>query len=576
VAKLTLGDISSTSAGSLITTFNNNNTLLEAALENTLSRDGTAPNEMNADLDMNSNRIYNLPAATADTEPVRYAEFNTFVAAMSAAVAAAQAAQAAAELAYDNFDDRYLGEKAVAPTLDNDGNALLTGALYFNSVDTTMYVWNGAAWEVAVGGGTDDQTAAEVPFTPVGTIAATDVQAAIAELDSEFPERGQDLVAAMFSGGTQTGITVTYDDTDGTLDLTVTAAGSGDVTGPAASIDNEIVLFDSTTGKVIKRAAGTGMVSATSGVINYRTITGTANQITVANGNGSGDPTLSLPADVIIPTVLTVPNTGLHLLDTNASHDLIIAPGSDLTADRTLTVTTGDSARTLTISGNATVSQDYSTTGNPQFATIELGAATDTTLSRVSAGVVAIEGSNILTAATGQPLDATLTALAGLNATAGLVVETAADTFTKRTLTGTSSITVTNGDGASGNPTVRVTAIPIGIACSDETTALTTGTAKATFRMPYAFTVTAVRASVTTAPTGGTLLTVDINESGVSILSTKLTFDASEKTTTTAATPAVISDTSLADDAEITIDIDAVGSTIAGAGLKVWIIGYPT
>lgn len=114
------------------------------------------------------------------------------------------------------------------------------------------------------------------------------------------------------------------------------------------------------------------------------------------------------------------------------------------------------------------------------------------------------------------------------------------------------------------------------IAASDETTALTTGTAKTTFRMPYAMTLTAVRASVTTAPTGGTLLTVDINESGTTILSTKLTFDASEKTTTTAATAAVISDSSLADDAEITIDIDAVGSTIAGAGLKVYLIGTRT
>jgi hypothetical protein len=110
------------------------------------------------------------------------------------------------------------------------------------------------------------------------------------------------------------------------------------------------------------------------------------------------------------------------------------------------------------------------------------------------------------------------------------------------------------------------------IACSDETTALTTGAAKATFRMPFAMTVSAVRASVTTAPTDAAL-TVDINESGTTILSTKLTIDAGEKTSTTAATPAVISDTALADDAEITIDIDQIGSTIAGAGLKVYIIG---
>jgi len=90
--------------------------------------------------------------------------------------------------------------------------------------------------------------------------------------------------------------------------------------------------------------------------------------------------------------------------------------------------------------------------------------------------------------------------------------------------------------------------------------------------MPCAMTVTSVRASVGTAPTGSTLI-VDINENGTSILSTKLSIDVTEKTSTTAAVPAVISDSALADDSEITIDIDQIGSTIAGAGLKVTIIG---
>ena len=117
--------------------------------------------------------------------------------------------------------------------------------------------------------------------------------------------------------------------------------------------------------------------------------------------------------------------------------------------------------------------------------------------------------------------------------------------------------------------------VPIGVAVSDETTALTAGTAKLTFRMPYAMTLTEVRASVTTAPTGANLI-VDINEGGTSILSTKLSIDAGEKTSTTAASAAVISDTALADDAEITVDIDQIGSTVAGAGLKVWLIGNKT
>ncbi|MES2783019.1 MAG: hypothetical protein V4657_09500 [Pseudomonadota bacterium] len=111
------------------------------------------------------------------------------------------------------------------------------------------------------------------------------------------------------------------------------------------------------------------------------------------------------------------------------------------------------------------------------------------------------------------------------------------------------------------------------IAVGDETTAITTGTAKIKFRMPYAFTVTAVKASLGTTSSSG-IPTVDINETGTTILSTKLTIDAGETTSTTAATAAVISDASLADDAEMTIDIDVAGT--GAAGLKVYLIGYRT
>lgn len=108
----------------------------------------------------------------------------------------------------------------------------------------------------------------------------------------------------------------------------------------------------------------------------------------------------------------------------------------------------------------------------------------------------------------------------------------------------------------------------------DETTALTVATLK-TFRTPYAFTLTDVRASVTTAPTDANLI-VDVLEGGVSVFSTLLSIDDGAKTSTTATTPAVISDASLADDAEMTIAVTQIGSTIAGAGLKVTLIGYRT
>lgn len=111
------------------------------------------------------------------------------------------------------------------------------------------------------------------------------------------------------------------------------------------------------------------------------------------------------------------------------------------------------------------------------------------------------------------------------------------------------------------------------VALGDETTAITVGGAKVTFRMPYAFTVTEVRASLTTISSSG-LPTFDINEAGASILSTTLTINASEKTSTTAVTAAVISDSALADDAEITIDVDVAGTGAAGA--KIYLIGSRT
>jgi hypothetical protein len=120
----------------------------------------------------------------------------------------------------------------------------------------------------------------------------------------------------------------------------------------------------------------------------------------------------------------------------------------------------------------------------------------------------------------------------------------------------------------------------IAIAASDEITPLTTGTAKATFHMPFAFTVTGVFASLTTAQGSGSIFTVDINDGGTTILSTKLTIDNGENVGGSSgfgssATPAVISDSAIAASAKVTIDIDQVGVGDA-AGLKVWLIGYRT
>lgn len=108
--------------------------------------------------------------------------------------------------------------------------------------------------------------------------------------------------------------------------------------------------------------------------------------------------------------------------------------------------------------------------------------------------------------------------------------------------------------------------LPVG----DQTTAITTGTGKLTFRVQRDMTVTAVRASLKTAGTG-TLTTFDINKNGTTILSTKLSIDATETTSITAATPPVISVSTLSSGDIITIDFDAVATNAIGP--VVYILG---
>jgi hypothetical protein len=93
-------------------------------------------------LDANSFTVSGLAAPVSSAD----AATKTYVDAVAGSATAAAASAAAAEAAYDSFDDRYLGSKSTPPTLDNDGNALITGAIYWNSVTNAMYAWTGSEW----------------------------------------------------------------------------------------------------------------------------------------------------------------------------------------------------------------------------------------------------------------------------------------------------------------------------------------------------------------------------------------------------------------------------------------------
>lgn len=140
----------------------------------------------------------------------------------------------------------------------------------------------------------------------------------------------------------------------------------------------------------------------------------------------------------------------------------------------------------------------------------------------------------------------------------GFWAVTTADTIT----IGTTSITIAR---------ARMQQEALCVACSDEGSILAIGQ-KVAFRMPYDITLTEVRASLTTAQTSGSAFTVDVQKNATTLFSTKITIDNGEKTTATAAAPAVLSTTSVSEDDEITIILDQIGDGTA-TGLKVYFVG---
>lgn len=131
------------------------------------------------------------------------------------------------------------------------------------------------------------------------------------------------------------------------------------------------------------------------------------------------------------------------------------------------------------------------------------------------------------------------------------------------------------GEYFAGDLLAAVDEVTLILAASDETADLTVADGKVIFRAPFAFTISSVSASVSAAPVGSAIV-VDLAKNGTSVLSTLLTIDANEKTSLSASSPAVLSSAqaSVAADDELSINVDQVGSSTAGSGLKITIRGY--
>lgn len=158
----------SSSASSASTSATNAATSATSAASSASAASISATNaSVNASLASTSRADAQTAAGQASTSATNAATSATNAAASATSAAASSAAALAA---LDSFDDRYLGQKASPPALDNDGNPLITGALYFNTSGLGMQVWDGATWVAlySMGGGTVTDVTGTAPITSTG------------------------------------------------------------------------------------------------------------------------------------------------------------------------------------------------------------------------------------------------------------------------------------------------------------------------------------------------------------------------------------------------------------------------
>ena len=308
----------SSSASAASTSASNASTSASAASTSASNASTSASNASTSETNAASSAsAASSSASTASTQAANAATSATGAAA-SASTATTQATNAAtsataAAASYDSFDDRYLGPHATAPTVDNDGNTLLTGAIYWNSGSSNLFIWTGSTWTAAAftasgflvnANNLSDVSSTATARTNLGVAIGTNVLAYDANLQSF-------VTAFTLPTADSTANYVLKTDGAGTLGFAVAATGDVTLTGTQTLTNKTIAYGSNTLTDVVGVTATQTLTNKTltnPTVTNYVETPFTANSstaITLALTNGTvqiitltGNATITMPAAV--------------------------------------------------------------------------------------------------------------------------------------------------------------------------------------------------------------------------------------------------------------------------------------
>ena len=300
-----------------------------------------------------------------------HAATKAYVDTVAGSATAAAASATAAANSYDSFDDRYLGAKSSAPSVDNDGNALITGAIYWDTVSNAMYAWTGSEW------GSISSTAAiyRYRFTASGGETSLSGSDANGLTLSYMPGKEQ-----VYLNGVLLARTSDYTASNGTSITSLAALAASDIVEiitftsfelatalVSSDIDAKGDLFAGTAADTV------GKLSVGTNGQYLQADSSTATGLKWSTVSGYSAPTLGSTSIASGATVTNVDGLTVNSTTIPSSVTLVSTAATQTLTNKTLT--------TPTLTGTVTASGDINLTGagavgsiNDEFALLIMGA----------------------------------------------------------------------------------------------------------------------------------------------------------------------------------------------------------
>jgi len=491
-SKNSASSFATNSANSATSASNSSSTATTKASEAATSATNASTSETNAATSATNAATSETNAATSETNAS-----NSATSANNSATAA-QTAQAATELVFDNFDDKFLGTKSSDPSVDNDGNALVEGAMYYNSSSNAIKFYNGSSWEAPSVAASNSATAAATSATNASNSAGAALTSASNAANSATSAATSETNAASSASAASTSETNAATSATNSAN-SATAAQTAETNAETAQAAAETA---ETNAETAQAAAETAETNAETSETNAAASASTASTQAGIATTKAGEASTSATNAATSATNAATSETNAATSETNAATSETNAATSATASEASKVASVNAQAASETAETNAETAQAAAETAQTAAETAETNAATSETNAASSASSASTDAGTATTKAGEAATSATNAAASASTATtkASEASTSASNAATSETNAATSATNAATSETNSSN-SATASASSASAASTSETNAATSETNAGNSATASASSASAASTSETNAAT---------------------------------------------------------------------------